>query len=92
MQIGFGNALIHGAEVKRMNEAEDKGCFERYTLILKHEMDYRNGDRVQIDPPYVLSMVVDRLVAGNGFGTPFFLNEMLDRFKYEILKKESNVE
>lgn len=75
-----------------MNEAEDKGCFERYTLILKHEMDYRNGDRVQIDPPYVLSMVVDRSGINRCAGTPIFLNEMLDRFKYEILEKESNVD
>ena len=62
--------------------------FEKYTLILKHEMVDDNGDKTEIEPPYVLSMCFDRYGI-NYSGAPVFLNEMLDRFKHEILTKET---
>lgn len=62
--------------------------FEKYTLILKHEMVDGNGDKTEIEPPYVLSMCFDRY-RDNYPGAPVIINEMLDRFKHEILTKET---
>ena len=57
---------------------------EQYKLILTHEMiDSENGTHHQIEEPYVLTYVVERTRGG---GNAIFLNYMMDRFKYELLK------
>lgn len=57
---------------------------EEYTLILKHE--YVNGDQnYKIDEPIVMKMCV---CLGDG-STAIDLNRMLDRFKHEVLQRES---
>ena len=56
---------------------------EQYTLILRHEAVY-GEDRVQLDPPLILKAVYDRKLGGS----PVFLNDMLDRFKGELIRRE----
>lgn len=56
--------------------------WERYKLILTHEMVFPGGDVQRIEAPYCAVYTVDRQ-----FGrSPIFLNDMLDRFKSEILR------
>ena len=63
-------------------------AFEKYTLILKHEMVDGNGNCRDIEQPYVLSMCFDRYMFDGYPGAPVMLNEMLDRFKAEILTNQ----
>lgn len=62
--------------------------FEKYTLILKHEMVDDKGDKTEIEPPYILSMCFDRYRFDGYPGAPVILNDMLDRFKDEILTNQ----
>ena len=66
----------------------DNVCIERYTLILKHEYIDGEGIPHQIDKPLVLSCSSVDL---SRFGHPsgILINEMLDRFKDELLKRLS---
>ena len=63
----------------------DNICIDRYTLILKHEYIDGKGISHQIDRPFVLSCSSVDL---SRFGCPpgILINEMLDRFKDELLK------
>lgn len=58
--------------------------FEKYTLILKHEMQISEEDTYAVEEPLVLVYAVDRSM---GYNKPILLNYMLDRFKHEILKR-----
>lgn len=56
--------------------------WERYKLILTHEMVFPDGSVQRIDEPYCAVYTVDRQLSKS----PIFLNAMLDRFKDEILR------
>ena len=56
--------------------------WERYKLILTHEMVLPDGVVQRIEAPYCAIYTVDRQFSRN----PIFLNDMLDRFKSEILR------
>ena len=63
--------------------------FERYKLILRHEaMDF-DGTTCDIEPPRVLSYTVDHNTALDSASRAVFLNDMLERFKMDILEMES---
>lgn len=55
--------------------------FERFRLVLIHEMVYPDGEVHQIGKPYCAVYSADRI---NG-KSPILLNAMLDRFKDEII-------
>lgn len=61
--------------------------FEQYRLVLHHEM-LINGERDPIDKPLVLVYSVDRF-APDFPGRAIVLNDMLERFKMEVLTRES---
>ena len=56
--------------------------WERYKLILLHEMVFPDGDAQRIEEPYCAVYTVDRKLSRS----PIVLNAMLDGFKDEILK------
>lgn len=56
--------------------------WERYKLILTHEMVFPNGDVQRIEKPYCAVYTAERQLSRS----PIFLNAMLDRFKDEILR------
>ncbi|MGX8702872.1 MAG: hypothetical protein ACSW8H_00300 [bacterium] len=56
---------------------------EQYTLILRHDMVI-GDDRIKLSPPLVMQYSVDRTFNP---GQAILLNEMMDRFKDEVLKK-----
>lgn len=56
--------------------------FEQYTLILKHEAIV-DGEKIQMDEPLVLTHMFDRRFVGSSI----LLNEMMDRFKAEVLRR-----
>ena len=58
---------------------------EQYTLILKHEMVDEVFGKVQLEEPLILSHAFDRRFCGSSV----VLNEMIDHFKHEVLKKVS---
>ena len=68
-------------------EAVGRWCgemmIEQYTLILKHEVIV-DDKKIQIDPPLTLTHVFDR----NFVGSSIVLNEMMDRFKDELLRRQ----
>lgn len=61
--------------------------FEQYRLVLHHEM-ITNGERDPIDKPLVLVYSVDRSMPDFP-GRSIVLNDMLERFKMEVLTRES---
>lgn len=61
--------------------------FEQYTLILRHDWvqtTLKGDERIQIDEPLVMRYSVDRVMAP---GPAVILNNMMDDFKTEILKR-----
>ena len=58
---------------------------EQYTFILKHE--FVDGDMsYPLEEPIILRMACDRSQGG----IPIQINEMLDRFRWEILNRMQN--
>ena len=55
--------------------------FERYKLVITHEMVLPDGTIEKIDDPLCAVYSVDRTFSKS----PIFLNEMIDGFKYELL-------
>ena len=61
--------------------------FEQYTLILRHDWvqgSPKGEERIQIDEPLIMRYSVDRVMAP---GPAVILNNMMDDFKTEILKR-----
>ena len=61
---------------------------EKYTLILKHDAVIEGVANIQIDPPLVLTHVFER----NALATPVILNELMERFKEEVIRRQSEFE
>ena len=61
---------------------------EKYTLILKHDFVVEGFENIQIDPPLVLTHAFER----NRLGTPVILNELMERFKEEVIRRQSEFE
>lgn len=61
---------------------------EQYTLILKHEAVMGDGEKIQLDPPLVLSHIFDRSLVGS----PVVLDEMMHRFTQEVMKRAAEWE
>ena len=57
--------------------------FESYTIILRHEFEYNDGNRFEIEPPLVLKHCYDRAYGCSGI----VLNRMFDEMKHEALKR-----
>lgn len=61
---------------------------EEYTLILKHEAIMDDGEIIKIGPPLCITHAFDRRFVGS----PIVLNEMMDRLKAELLRRQSEWE
>ena len=61
--------------------------FESYRLVLHHEYITDDGTKVSIEPPLVLQQCFERseLLPGS----TYLLNDILERFKIEVLKRAS---
>ena len=60
---------------------------EEYTLILRHDFLLDEKTRIPVEEPIIFKMCTDRELSAS----PVNINEMLDRFRHEVLMRLDKV-
>lgn len=61
--------------------------YEKYTLILRHDMVSNDGRKISLDEPLVLDYCVERF---NKPSMPILINTMMDTFRNKLIKRLEN--